>query len=111
MRRWGWDTCADAVDEDTGARVDDALGGLAVALAALDDAGFVVEPERMDTYADAMMQVAQAEIDGLPTETPAAAVRYVVLGTVLVEPVMLALRRLAQREASAPRFPAPSSQL
>ena len=59
----------------------------------------------MDTYADAMMQVAQAEIDGLPTETPGAAVRYVVLGTVLVEPVLLALRRLAQREASAARFP------
>lgn len=111
LRRWGWDACADAVDEDTGARVDDALGGLAVALAALDDAGFVVEPERMDTYADAMMRVAEAEIDGLPTETPSAAVRYVVLGTVLVEPVLLALRRLAQREASAARFPVPSSKL
>ena len=111
LRRWGWDACVDAVDKDTGARVDDALGGLAVALAALDDAGFVVEPDRMDTYADAMMRVAQAEIDGLPTETPGAAVRYVVLGTVLVEPVLLALRRLAQREASTARFPSPSSQL
>jgi len=111
LRRWGWDACADAVDKDTGDRVDDALGGLAVALAALDDAGFVVEPERMDIYADAMMQVARAEIAGLPTETPGAAVRYVVLGTVLVEPVLLALRRLAQREASAARFPSPTSRL
>ena len=49
-------------------RVDDVLAGLAVALAALDDAGFVVEPDRMDTYADAMMQVARAEIAGLPGE-------------------------------------------
>ena len=115
LRRWGWDACADAADKDDEkgdeTRVDDALGGLAVALAALDDAGFEVEPARMDTYADAMMQVARAEIDGLPTQTPGAAVRYVVLGTVLVEPVLLALRRLAQREASAARFPSSSSQL
>ncbi len=108
LRRWGWDACAEAVDKDTGARVDDAVGGLAVALAALDDAGFEVDAARMDTYAESMMQVAQAEIDGLPTETAGAAVRYVVLGTVLVEPVLLALRRLAQREASAARFPSPS---
>jgi DNA-binding transcriptional MerR regulator len=111
LRRWGWDTCADAVGKDAETRVDDAIGGLAVALAALDDAGFVVEEDRMDTYADAMMQVAQAEIDGLPMDTAGAAVRYVVLGTVLVEPVLLALRRLAQREASAARFPLPPSQL
>ena len=69
LRRWGWDACADAVGKGDEDRVDDALAGLAVALAALDDAGFVVEPARMDTYADAMMQVARAEIDGLPTET------------------------------------------
>jgi hypothetical protein len=31
-------------------------------------------------------------------------VRYVVLGTVLIEPLILALRRLAQAEASARRF-------
>jgi len=105
LRRWGWNACVDAADSGDEGRVDDALGGLAVALAALEDAGFVVEPDRMDTYGQSMMQVAQAEIDGLPTDTPSAAVRYVVLGTVLVEPVLLALRRLAQREASAARFP------
>ena len=105
LRRWGWDACADAVGGDDEGRVDDALAGLAVALAALDDAGFVVDPDRMDTYAESMMRVARAEIAALPTETPSAAVRYVVLGTVLVEPVLLALRRLAQREASAARFP------
>jgi hypothetical protein len=46
----------------------------------------------------------QFEIDNLPTDSPAAAVRYVVLGTVLLEPVILALRRLAEEEASARRF-------
>jgi len=105
LRHWGWTSCVDAVQNEHESRIDDAVAGLAAALAALDDAGFVVEPDRMDTYAEAMMQVAQAEIDGLPTETPGAAVRYVVLGTVLVEPVLLSLRRLAQREASIARFP------
>lgn len=114
LQRWGWSSCLDAPEHHQvsaagrgGGRrvVDTGVAGLAVALAALDDAGFTVEVDRMDTYADAMMRVAQAEIDGLPTESPGAAVRYVVLGTVLVEPVLLALRRLAQREASIARFP------
>jgi hypothetical protein len=51
-----------------------------------------------------MRQIAQFEIDNLPTDSPTAAVRYVVLGTVLIEPLILALRRLAEQEASARRF-------
>ena len=101
----GWRSWVDPVAGTRRDGIDLGVAGLAVALAALDDAGFVVEPDRMDTYAEAMMRVARAEIDDLPTETPSAAVRYVVLGTVLVEPVLLALRRLAQREASVARFP------
>jgi DNA-binding transcriptional MerR regulator len=107
LRRWGWDTCAEAVGTDDEGRIDDALAALAVALRGLDDAGFEVDASRLDSYAEAMMQVAQTEIAGLPVESATAAVRYVVLGTVLVEPVLLALRRLAQREASAARFPLP----
>jgi hypothetical protein len=40
----------------------------------------------------------------LPTDSPTAAVRYVVLGTVLIEPLILTLGRLAEQEASARRF-------
>ena len=47
-------------------RVDDALAALATALGALEDAGFEVPAARLDTYAEAMMQVAHAEIAGLP---------------------------------------------
>jgi len=53
---------------------------------------------------DDIVTVPEAEIAGVPTESAAAAVRYVVLGTVLVEPVLLTLRRMAQQEASARRF-------
>lgn len=107
LRRWGWTSCVDAVDNQESGPGDDALAALSVALTALTEAGFEIAPATFDTYADAMMQVARAEIDGVPVASPTAAVRYVVLGTVLVEPVLLALRRLAQREASAARFPPP----
>jgi DNA-binding transcriptional MerR regulator len=74
------------------------------ALRALDEAGFELPEGALDVYTEHMRQIAQFEIDNLPTDSPAAAVRYVVLGNVLVEPLILALRRLAEQEASARRF-------
>jgi DNA-binding transcriptional MerR regulator len=74
------------------------------ALRALDEAGFELPESAFDVYRDHMRQIAQFEIDHIPTHSPTAAVRYVVLGTVLVEPVILALRRQAEQEASARRF-------
>ena len=111
LRHWGWTACADAAESGeatgtSGEQVDDLVAALAGALTALDDAGFTIEPATFDQYAVSMMDLARAEIAGVPTASAEAAVRYVVLGTVLVEPVLLALRRLAQREASAARFPA-----
>jgi DNA-binding transcriptional MerR regulator len=84
----------------------DAVAGpnLEDALRALDEAGFELPEGALEVYTDHMRQIAQFEIDNLPTDSPAAAVRYVVLGTVLLEPVILALRRLAEEEASARRF-------
>jgi DNA-binding transcriptional MerR regulator len=58
----------------------------------------------LDGYARAMAEVAEAEIAGIPVDSVDAAVQYVVLGTVLVEPLLLALRRLAQQDASWRRF-------
>ena len=74
------------------------------ALRALDEAGFTLPEGALDLYQDHMRQIAEFEIDNVPTDSPAAAVRYVVLGTVLLEPVILALRRAAEEEASARRF-------
>lgn len=80
-----------------GPNVDDALR-------ALEEAGFELPEGALDVYLDHMRQIAQFEIDNLPTDSPTAAVRYVVLGTVLIEPLLLALRRVAEQEASARRF-------
>lgn len=109
LRRWGWLSCLEGGGAASSS--DDGVTALAVALQALADVGFAVDPATMDIYGEAMLQVARAEVDGIPTDSPAAAVRYVVLGTVLVEPVLLTLRRLAQREASAARFPTASADL
>jgi DNA-binding transcriptional MerR regulator len=95
IQRWDWQI--DERDRDTPAALADALRGLA-------DAGFTLPEGALDRYAKVMAEVAEAEIADLPTESAEAAVRYVVLGTVLVEPLLLALRRLAQQDASRRRF-------
>lgn len=83
------------------------LAGVAQALRGLDRAGFPIADEVMSVYLDAVQRIARAEIAGVPTESTEAAVRYVVLGSVLVEPLLLALRRVAEQIASAERFGAP----
>lgn len=77
---------------------------LASALAALDETGFELPPGALDHYRAVTTDVARGEIDAVPTGSAEAAVRYVVLGTILVEPLLLALRRLAHRELTARRF-------
>lgn len=51
-----------------------------------------------------MRSIATAEIERVPTESADAAVHYVVLGSVLAEPLLLALRRVAEQVASAEFF-------
>jgi DNA-binding transcriptional MerR regulator len=95
MTDWGWST--DGCDWVGKAAVAEAIDGVR-------SAGFELPDGMLNTYAAAMHTVAVAEIAGVPTESDEAAVRYVVLGTVLVEPLLLALRRLAQQSASHERF-------
>ncbi len=96
---WGWQV--DAKDCDTQAL-------LAQALTAAREAGMALPPETLDRYGDHLLALATDEVAEVPTGSNEEAVRYVVLGTVLVEPVLLALRRLAQQEASGRRFGAGS---
>jgi DNA-binding transcriptional MerR regulator len=80
------------------------LAGVARALEGLDGAGFTVPDDVMDVYLDSVQRIARAEIAGVPTDSSDAAVRYVVLGAVLIEPLLLSLRRVAEQIASAERF-------
>jgi hypothetical protein len=84
---------------------DDAvLHDVARALQGLENAGFDLANGALPVYLKSMRDVADVEIAGVPTESVESAVRYVVLGSVLVEPLLLALRRVAQQVASAERF-------
>ena len=66
---------------------------------ACEEAGIDVDDDLLDRYAEAMEQVARLDVDAVPT-VPERAVRRVIVGTVMLEPVLLALRLLAQRELS-----------
>ena len=79
-----------------------ALRQLARAMAALAEVGMPLD--RLETYAQAAHAVAEADVATVPGASRAEAVRNAVVGTVLYEPVLLALRRLAQEDVSARRF-------
>jgi DNA-binding transcriptional MerR regulator len=84
------------------------LAQLGAALAACDAAGITGMEHLVERYAAAAEQLAAFDVAGVPTTSPADAVRFVVVGTVLLEPLLLALRRLAQQDASARRFADPA---
>lgn len=91
---WGWQV------EDRAP----ALAALDSALAGATAAGLTVTDRVLDVYADAAHRVADCDVAGVPTTSPQEATRYVVVGTLVLEPVLIALRRLAQIDASARRF-------
>ncbi|GAA4975253.1 MerR family transcriptional regulator [Kineococcus glutinatus] len=95
---------AEAVVSAAGWRVDrrsPSFAQLDAALVALADTGFPVDPTSLARYVDAASAIARGDVAGVPRDDVAAAVQHVVLGTVLHEPVLLALRRLAQQHVSA----------
>jgi DNA-binding transcriptional MerR regulator len=76
-----------------------AMRQLAVALRAVGDAGLPLTSESLQHYADAAHRIAEHEIAAMPGGG-AEALTYAVIGTVLYEPVLLALRRLAHQDVS-----------
>jgi DNA-binding transcriptional MerR regulator len=74
-----------------------ALRQLEEALSALESLGLTPTPAILQRYADVAEQVARAEVSGVPADSPTEALRYVVVGTVMYEPVLIALRRLAHQ--------------
>jgi DNA-binding transcriptional MerR regulator len=81
------------------------LEDVARSLEALRKAGFEISPDVMTAYMKAVETIAAAEASDIPVDNPEEAVRYVVLGTALAEPLLLALRRMAEQIAVVRRFP------
>lgn len=79
---------------------DPVLDQLDAAWEACDRAGLGLDEERMARYADAAEQIGRTDVESVPRTSPQAAVRQVVLGTVLIDPVLVALRRLAQQHVA-----------
>ena len=94
MDRLGWDVPQDSPE----------IAQLAVALQAVEDADVLLIEGGLERYAAVVHELAEQEIDTVPTHQVAAAVRQAVLGTLLIEPVLTALRRLAQQDVSIRRF-------
>jgi DNA-binding transcriptional MerR regulator len=93
LRRWGWQIHDDSP----------AVSVLAQALQALQVAGFETPDRLLDRYARAAHEVGEQDVADTPMDSPAEAVRFVVIGTLLLEPVLLALRRLAHEDVSVRR--------
>jgi DNA-binding transcriptional MerR regulator len=94
LRRHGWRVAESSRNKEA----------LAVALDAFDRLGQQPADETLDVYADAAEMVAKVDVEGVPTQAAEDAVEFAVVGTVLFEPVLLALRRLAQEDASRRRL-------
>lgn len=80
------------------------LRQLEKALSALDEVGMPADDDRLLAYARAARDVAEVDVSGVPTGSAEEAATTVVAGTVLYEPVLLALRRIAQEAVSAERY-------
>lgn len=90
LHRWGW-----RVHDDS-----PTVAALALALQALSSAGYEPPEGQLDRYARAAQELGEGDVADVPLGSPVDAVRVAVIGTLLLEPVLLALRRLAQEHAS-----------
>jgi DNA-binding transcriptional MerR regulator len=84
---------------------------LADALVTLRRLGRPVGPEVFRPYAELVEGLAAMELDTIPADAPAAeAVEQSVVGTVVFEAALVALRRLAQEHYSSARFAAAAAR-
>jgi DNA-binding transcriptional MerR regulator len=82
-----------------------ALRSLSAAVRAAEAAGVGLSPALLREYAEAMLAVAGVDLSVAQRAGSAQeALRTVVVGTVMVDPVLVALRRVAQEAVSAQRL-------
>lgn len=90
----GWTVDPDSVE----------LTQLANGLRAVEAGGIDVVDGGLARYGHTVHDLAEAEVATVPTDEISRAVRQAVLGTVLLEPVLLSLRRLAQQDVAGRLF-------
>ena len=99
---------SDQLIDGLGWRVGDDSVARAQLGAALDRArgdGLEISEETFAVYAQAALLMAAQDVrDELGLESASEALRYVILGNVLSDPVVIGLRRLAQEHVSAGKF-------
>lgn len=81
-----------------------AVAQLERALEAADAAGIPMDDERLAAYGTHVHGIAEADIRMMPSGTAAGQAQYAVLGTILYEPIIAALRRLAHQDLTAKMF-------
>lgn len=92
LTRHGWDLAPNSPHRQT----------LAAALDTLDELGLPASDEVLDAYARALESIAEVEVARVAAEAdPVVAAERLVVGTLLYEPVLLALRRMAHEAVSA----------
>ena len=83
---------------------------LAHALSAAEEAGWPLTDATLMSWYAAMTRVADADVvPELAAMSPGDALRHAIVGNVLTDPVVIALRRVAQEALSAQRFDPPSA--
>ncbi len=85
---------------DEHSRHRDSLAGALASLAAL---GHPPSDELLDTYAEAAELIAERDVSSLKETDRAEAAEHAVVSTLLLEPVLLTLRRIAQENSSRRR--------
>lgn len=91
VRRRRWRVAPDSTNREV----------LARALDALDDADDPLPDHALSGYAERAIRLAEVEVPTIDTSSDEIAVRQTVVRTVLIEPVLLALRRMAHEHVSS----------
>jgi hypothetical protein len=90
LARHGWTLSPDSAQGDLLGQALDHLAGL----------DFETSHGLLDVYAAAATSIAESEVGGVPADDRVVAAERVVVGTLLLEPVLLTIRRIAQENVS-----------
>jgi DNA-binding transcriptional MerR regulator len=91
LQRHGWTLSEQSPHADVLAQAIDALASL----------DHPVDDALLDVYARAAASIAEREVAGVTAEDRVTATEHVVVATLLLEPALLAMRRIAQENVSA----------